>query len=123
MRPLPRRGASPPLTPDRLQRPVRPHPRRLQAARIRITAAIDRELEWYAGNPDYLGRAFSRADLYLYHIVTELEARGMPLELALLPVVESAFEPYAYSQLQRLGPVAVHPGHRLALQPQAGLVV
>ncbi len=61
-------------------------------------SAIDRELEWYAGNPDYLGRAFSRADLYLYHIVTELEARGMPLELALLPVVESAFEPYAYSR-------------------------
>lgn len=65
--------------------------------------AIDRELEWYAGNPDYLGRAFSRADLYLYHIVTELEARGMPLELALLPVVESAFEPYAYSKSSASG--------------------
>jgi membrane-bound lytic murein transglycosylase D len=66
-------------------------------------SAIDRELEWYAGNPDYLGRAFSRADLYLYHIVTELEARGMPLELALLPVVESAFEPYAYSRSSASG--------------------
>jgi membrane-bound lytic murein transglycosylase D len=66
-------------------------------------SAIDRELEWYAGNPDYLGRAFSRADLYLYHIVTELEARGMPLELALLPVVESAFEPYAYSRASASG--------------------
>ena len=65
--------------------------------------AIDRELEWYAGNPEYLGRAFSRADLYLYHIVTELEARGMPLELALLPVVESAFEPYAYSPSRASG--------------------
>ena len=65
--------------------------------------AVDRELEWYAGNPDYLGRAFSRADLYLYHIVTELEARGMPLELALLPVVESAFEPYAYSRARASG--------------------
>jgi membrane-bound lytic murein transglycosylase D len=65
--------------------------------------AIDRELEWYAGNPDYLGRAFSRADLYLYHIVTELEARGMPLEIALLPVVESAFEPYAYSPARASG--------------------
>jgi len=66
-------------------------------------AAIDRELEWYAGNPEYLGRAFGRADLYLYHIVTELEARGMPLELALLPVVESAFEPYAYSPSRASG--------------------
>ena len=73
-------------------------------------AAIDRELEWYAGNPDYLGRAFSRADLYLYHIVTELEARGMPLELALLPVVESAFEPYAYSPSRASGLWQFIPG-------------
>ncbi len=72
--------------------------------------AIDRELEWYAGNPDYLGRAFSRADLYLYHIVTELEARGMPLELALLPVVESAFEPYAYSRSSASGLWQFIPG-------------
>ena len=73
-------------------------------------SAIDRELEWYAGNPDYLGRAFSRADLYLYHIVTELEARGMPLELALLPVVESAFEPYAYSKSSASGLWQFIPG-------------
>jgi membrane-bound lytic murein transglycosylase D len=73
-------------------------------------AAVDRELEWYAGNPDYLGRAFSRADLYLYHIVTELEARGMPLELALLPVVESAFEPYAYSKSSASGLWQFIPG-------------
>ncbi|HEX3835768.1 MAG TPA: LysM peptidoglycan-binding domain-containing protein [Steroidobacteraceae bacterium] len=72
--------------------------------------AIDRELEWYAGNPDYLGRAFSRADLYLYHIVTELEARGMPLELAMLPVVESAFEPYAYSHSSASGLWQFIPG-------------
>jgi membrane-bound lytic murein transglycosylase D len=73
-------------------------------------SAIDRELEWYAGNPEYLGRAFSRADLYLYHIVTELEARGMPLELALLPVVESAFEPYAYSRASASGLWQFIPG-------------
>jgi membrane-bound lytic murein transglycosylase D len=73
-------------------------------------AAIDRELEWYAGNPDYLGRAFSRADLYLYHIVTELETRGMPLELAMLPVVESAFEPYAYSHSSASGLWQFIPG-------------
>ena len=73
-------------------------------------SAVDRELEWYAGNPDYLGRAFSRADLYLYHIVTELEARGMPLELALLPVVESAFEPYAYSPSRASGLWQFIPG-------------
>jgi membrane-bound lytic murein transglycosylase D len=65
--------------------------------------AIDQELQWYASNPDYLQRAFSRADLYLYYIVTELERRGMPLELALLPVIESAFEPYAYSRARASG--------------------
>jgi membrane-bound lytic murein transglycosylase D len=65
--------------------------------------AVDQQLQWYASNPDYLQRAFSRADLYLYQIVTELERRGMPLELALLPVVESAFEPYAYSRARASG--------------------
>ncbi len=59
--------------------------------------AIDVQLNWYANNPQYLERVFGRAGLYLHHIVQEIEARGMPLELALLPVVESAFEPYARS--------------------------
>jgi len=57
----------------------------------------DQQLAFYANNPQYLERVFGRAGLYLHHIVQELEARGMPLELALLPVVESAFEPYARS--------------------------
>ena len=65
--------------------------------------AVDQQLNWFASHPDYLERAFSRAELYLYHIVTELEARGMPLEVALLPVVESAFEPYAYSRARASG--------------------
>ncbi len=72
--------------------------------------AIDQQLRWYANNPDYLQRAFGRADLYLYHIVNELEARGMPLELALLPVVESAFEPYAYSRASASGLWQFIPG-------------
>jgi membrane-bound lytic murein transglycosylase D len=72
--------------------------------------AVDQQLRWYASNPDYLQRAFGRADLYLYHIVTELERRGMPLELALLPVVESAFEPYAYSRARASGLWQFIPG-------------
>jgi membrane-bound lytic murein transglycosylase D len=72
--------------------------------------AVDEELRYFAGNPDYLQRAFGRADLYLYHIVTQLEARGMPLELALLPVVESAFEPYAYSRARASGLWQFIPG-------------
>jgi membrane-bound lytic murein transglycosylase D len=58
---------------------------------------IDQQLAWYANNPQYLERTFGRAVPYLHHIVQEIERRGMPLELALLPVVESAFEPYARS--------------------------
>ncbi|MEZ5533734.1 MAG: LysM peptidoglycan-binding domain-containing protein [Steroidobacteraceae bacterium] len=65
--------------------------------------AIDREFRWYANNPEYLDRVFGRAGPYLYHIVGEIEARQMPLELALLPVVESAFEPYAYSRARASG--------------------
>src|SRR5579859_1984194 len=72
--------------------------------------AVESQLRWYANNPEYLQRAFGRADLYLYHIVTELEARGMPLELALLPVVESAFEPYAYSRARASGLWQFIPG-------------
>ena len=65
--------------------------------------AIDRQLNWYASNPEYLQRAFGRADMYLYYIVTQLETRHMPLELALLPVIESAYEPYAYSRARAAG--------------------
>ncbi len=65
--------------------------------------AVDQQLNWFAAHPDYLERAFGRAELYMYHIVTELEARGMPLEIALLPIVESAFEPYAYSRARASG--------------------
>ena len=58
---------------------------------------IDQQLAFFANNPAYLERVFGRASLCMHHIVQEIEARGMPLELALLPVIESAFEPYARS--------------------------
>jgi membrane-bound lytic murein transglycosylase D len=64
---------------------------------------IDRELNWYASHPAYLDRTFKRGERYLYYIVNELEARKMPLELALLPVVESAFNPVAYSRARASG--------------------
>jgi membrane-bound lytic murein transglycosylase D len=72
--------------------------------------AVDQQLHWFASNPEYLQRAFGRADLYLYYIVTELERRNMPLEIALLPVVESAFEPYAYSRASASGLWQFIPG-------------
>lgn len=67
------------------------------------STAVNRQYAFFSRNPDYLERVFGRASLYLHHIVTEIEARGMPMELALLPVVESAFEPYAYSVARASG--------------------
>lgn len=58
---------------------------------------IDKHLTQYLRHPSYIQRVAERGNEYLYHIVSELEARDMPLELALLPIVESAFDPFAYS--------------------------
>src|ERR1700693_5234349 len=65
--------------------------------------AIDQQLAWFEHNPDYLERVFQRGQRYMYHVVTEVEARGMPLEFALLQVVESAYEPFAYSASRAAG--------------------
>ena len=53
--------------------------------------------QWYASRPDYVQRMTERGSRYLFHIVEELERRGMPTELALLPFIESAFNPQAMS--------------------------
>ncbi|MEI6895567.1 MAG: LysM peptidoglycan-binding domain-containing protein [Colwellia sp.] len=52
---------------------------------------------WFVKHPSYLKRVAKRAEPFLYYIVEELEKNNMPIELALLPVVESAFDPFAYS--------------------------
>jgi membrane-bound lytic murein transglycosylase D len=72
--------------------------------------AVERERAWYARNQTYLDRVFLRGDLYLFHIAEALEARGMPAELALLPVVESAFDPFAYSHGRAAGLWQIIPG-------------
>ncbi|MBI3095533.1 MAG: transglycosylase SLT domain-containing protein, partial [Rhodocyclales bacterium] len=58
---------------------------------------------WYLNRPDLLQRVFERSRRYLHHIVDELEKRGMPTELALLPIVESSYNPLAYSSARALG--------------------
>ena len=65
--------------------------------------SVDAEERWFASHPEYLDRTFKRGERYLHYIVAEIEARGMPLELALLPVVESAFNPVAYSRARASG--------------------
>ncbi len=63
---------------------------------------IDRE-QWYSSRPDYIQRMTQRSSKYLFHIVEELERRNMPTELALLPFIESAFNPQAVSSAKAAG--------------------
>jgi membrane-bound lytic murein transglycosylase D len=62
----------------------------------------DRE-QWYVSRPDYIQRMTERSSKYLFHIVEELERRQMPTELALLPFIESAFNPQAVSSAKAAG--------------------
>jgi len=59
---------------------------------------IDAELNYYLSHPDYIARVQERAAPYMHLILDEIEAKNLPGELALLPVVESAFIPEAYSR-------------------------
>lgn len=59
--------------------------------------------QWYQNRPDYLRRMVERSSPFLHHIVEEIEKRGMPMELALLPMVESAYNPTAYSRAKASG--------------------
>lgn len=59
--------------------------------------------QWYATRPDYVQRMTERGSRYLFHIVEEVERRGMPTELALLPFIESAFNPTAISSAKASG--------------------
>ncbi len=59
--------------------------------------------QWYASRPDYVQRMTERGGRYLFHIVEEVEKRGMPTELALLPFIESAFNPQAMSSARASG--------------------
>lgn len=63
---------------------------------------LDRE-QWYASRPDYIQRMTERSNKYIFHIVEELERRNMPTELALLPYIESAFNPQAVSSARAAG--------------------
>ncbi len=81
-------------------------------ARLRAGFAMDHDvkeqrvqaqLNWYKRHPKYIDRVVERGSRYLYHIVGEAEKRGLPTELALLPVVESAFDPFAYSHGRAAG--------------------
>mgnify|MGYP000213874822 CR=1 FL=1 len=64
---------------------------------------VNRQTEWYGSRINYLLRTIQRGSKYLYHVVDALEKRGMPTDLALLPFIESAFNPNAVSSAKASG--------------------
>lgn len=64
---------------------------------------VQQELNWYKRHPEYMKRVVERARPYLHHIIETVEAAGIPTEIALLPIVESAFQPFAYSHGRAAG--------------------
>ncbi|MEF9944113.1 MAG: transglycosylase SLT domain-containing protein, partial [Burkholderiaceae bacterium] len=92
-------GAEPPVPPRDIWERIR----RGFAMQELDTPIAEQRTRWYAGQPEYFARMSKRAGRYLYHIVEEVEARGMPTELALLPFVESAFQPEAQSVAKAAG--------------------
>jgi membrane-bound lytic murein transglycosylase D len=80
-------------------------------ARIRVgfalselnTDLVQENEQWYGKRPDYVARMLERSKRYLFYIVEAVEKRGMPTEIALLPMIESAFNPKAYSRAHAAG--------------------
>ncbi|MBF8723005.1 MULTISPECIES: lytic transglycosylase domain-containing protein [Pseudomonas] len=70
---------------------------------IGVNPRIEQQRLWFASNPTFLESAGERGSLYLHYIVERLEERDMPLELALLPAIESAYNPMAYSRAHAVG--------------------
>ena len=64
---------------------------------------VQAQLDWYARHPGYIDRVAERGSRYLHYILEETEKRGLPTEFALLPIVESAFDPFAYSHGRAAG--------------------
>ncbi len=79
--------------------------------------------QWYVSRPDYVARMIDRSRRYLYYIVVEVEERRMPLEIALLPMVESAFNPNAISVSRASGIWQFMPATGHALRAQAEFLV
>jgi membrane-bound lytic murein transglycosylase D len=69
-----------------------------------------KRLDWFVKRPEYINKVVERARPYLHYIVEQVEARNMPMEIALLPVVESGFQPFAYSHGRAAGLWQFIPG-------------
>ena len=71
---------------------------------------IDAEFNWYQRHANYMARVSKRSARYIYYVTEQVEKRGLPTELALLPVVESAYDPFAYSHGRASGMWQFIPG-------------
>ncbi len=71
---------------------------------------VQAEMNWLMRHPDYVDRVFNRAQRFLPYITQEIDKRGLPLELALLPIVESGYDPFAYSHGRAAGLWQFIPG-------------
>jgi membrane-bound lytic murein transglycosylase D len=71
---------------------------------------VKRHINRYSQHQDYIDRVTDRAEPFLYLIMEQIEAKNMPTEIALLPIVESAFQPFAYSHGRAAGIWQFIPG-------------
>ncbi|WP_114416504.1 LysM peptidoglycan-binding domain-containing protein [Marinospirillum perlucidum] len=74
------------------------------------SSRVNAQLSWYRRHPGYMDRVTARASRYMFHVIEEIEKRGLPGELALLPIVESAYDPFAYSHGRASGMWQFIPG-------------
>ena len=75
-----------------------------------VNNRVQAEMNWLMRHPAYVDRVFSRAQRFLPYITNEIDKRGLPLELALLPIVESGYDPFAYSHGRAAGLWQFIPG-------------
>ena len=59
--------------------------------------------KWYKDRPEYIERMLNRSEKYLFYVVEQVQLRGMPTEIALLPMIESAYNPLAKSRMKAMG--------------------
>ena len=70
---------------------------------IGVNPRIEQQRLWFSSNPSFVEKAGERSSPYIHYIVERLEERNMPMELALLPMIESAYNPFAYSPADAVG--------------------
>jgi len=109
--PAPEPAAAPAPSSEQARAPEPPPPPADVWARMRpgfrltslSTPLVQEWEQYYAKRPDYVARMVDRGSRYLYHVIEEVERRKMPAEVALLPMIESAYNPQAYSRAHASG--------------------